>query len=215
MPQPERCCLSEDLRKQHAPQTPTPEHAAADQEAHKTAVFLVAMFAFVAFVTFMLLLLVPPFAQEMHEEKPAQTLAPHHTTSKHQAHETAFLVPAALLPVLSSAFLVLALLFAPLTQNVGEHQTTESPPAHDVATNQEANEAAFFVCCAPLALALALFLSLILAARLAEQVGEKQRAQAPAPDHAAANQQAHEMTFLVQISLSPVPGACKGLFTHF
>jgi hypothetical protein len=61
--------VSEDLRKQHAPQTPTTEHATADQEAHKTAILLVAVFAFIAF---MLLLLVVPFAQEMREEKPAK-----------------------------------------------------------------------------------------------------------------------------------------------
>jgi hypothetical protein len=46
-------------------------------------------------------------------------------------------------------------------------------------------------------------------------VGEKQRAQAPASDHAAANQQAHETTFLVYAPLSAVPGACKSVFTHF
>jgi hypothetical protein len=65
-------CVSQNLGKQHAPQTPTTEHAAADQEAHKTAVLPVAMFMFAfAFVAFMLLLLVAPFAQEMREEKPA------------------------------------------------------------------------------------------------------------------------------------------------
>ena len=65
-------CVSENLGKQHAPQTPTTEHAAADQEAHKTAVLLIATFMFAfAFVAFMLLLLVAPFAQEMREEKPA------------------------------------------------------------------------------------------------------------------------------------------------
>jgi flagellar biosynthesis/type III secretory pathway M-ring protein FliF/YscJ len=123
----------EDLRKQYAPQTPTTEHAAADQKAHKTAVLLLAMFAFVAFM--LLFLLMAPFAQEMREEKPAQTLAPYHTAGKHQAHETAFLVPAALLPVLFSAFLVLTLLLSPLTQNVSEQEAADSPPAHDAATN--------------------------------------------------------------------------------
>jgi hypothetical protein len=96
---------------------------------------------------------------------------------------------------------------------VSEQETAEPPPAHDVATNQEANEAAFLVCCTPFPLAL--FLSFVLATRLAEEVGEKLRAQAPASDHAAANQQAHETTFLAYIPLSPVPGACKSLFTHF
>src|SRR5215467_13527587 len=61
--------VSEDLREQYAPQTPTTEHAAADQEAHETAVLLIALFTFVTFV--LLLFLVPPFAQQMREEKPA------------------------------------------------------------------------------------------------------------------------------------------------
>jgi hypothetical protein len=60
---------SEDLRKQHAPQTLAAEHAAADQEAHETAVLVVAaLLTFIAFV--LVLLLVPPFAQDMREEKP-------------------------------------------------------------------------------------------------------------------------------------------------
>jgi len=100
-------------------------------------------------------------------------------------------MPTALLPVLFSAFLVLALLLVPLTQNVGEQEAAEPTPAHDVATNQQANEAVFLACCTVLALALFLslpfVLSLFLAAPLPEQVGEKHRAQASASDHAAAN----------------------------
>jgi hypothetical protein len=83
----------------------------------------------------------------------------------------AALIPSALLPVLFSAFLVLALLLVSLTQNVGEQQTAEPPPAHDVPTNKEANEVALLISCTPFALAL--FLSLLLAAPLAEQMGEK------------------------------------------
>jgi hypothetical protein len=100
-------------------------------------------------------------------------------------------MPTALLPVLFSAFLVLALLLVPLTQNVGEQEAAEPTPAHDVATNQQANEAVFLACCTSFALdlflSLPLFLSLFLSAPLSEQVGEKHRAQAPASDHAAAN----------------------------
>jgi hypothetical protein len=62
-------CVSEDLRKQYAPQTPTTEHAATYHEANKTAVLLLAMFAFVAFM--LLLILVASFAQEMRQEEPA------------------------------------------------------------------------------------------------------------------------------------------------
>ena len=83
----------------------------------------------------------------------------------------AFLVPAAFLRDFFSTFLVLALLLMPLTQNVGEQEAADPPPTHHIATNQEANEAAFLVCCAPFALAL--FLTFFLAASLAEQVGEK------------------------------------------
>jgi hypothetical protein len=73
--------------------------------------------------------------------------------------------------VLIFTFLVLALLLAPLTQNVGEQEAAESPPTHDVATNQEANEAALLIRCAPFAFSF--FLSLLFGASLAEQVGKK------------------------------------------
>jgi hypothetical protein len=54
---------------------------------------------------------------------------------------------------------------------VGEQQTAQPTPSHDIATYQKANKPAFLVSCTPFALAL--FLSLFLAARIAEQVGEK------------------------------------------
>jgi hypothetical protein len=73
--------------------------------------------------------------------------------------------------VLIFTFLVLALLITPLTQNVGEQEPTEPPPTHDVATNQEANEAALLIRCAPFAFSF--FLSLLFGASLAEQVGKK------------------------------------------
>jgi len=60
--------VSEDLRQKHAPQTPTAEHAASDQEAHETAVLMISLFAFVALV---ILFFLVPFTQQMREEKPA------------------------------------------------------------------------------------------------------------------------------------------------
>src|SRR6516225_9081510 len=102
----------------------------------------------------------------MREEKPSQASAPNHTASQHQTHQTAFLVPAALFTVLLAALLLLVLL-APFTQKVGEQQLAEPSPAHNVAADQEASEAAFRVPAAFFAIAL-----FILLASLAKQVGQ-------------------------------------------
>jgi len=60
--------FSEYLREQYATQAPPTEHAATDQKADQTAVLVVTV---IAFFTFMLLiLLVPPFAQNMRDQKP-------------------------------------------------------------------------------------------------------------------------------------------------
>jgi hypothetical protein len=101
----------------------------------------------------------------MREEKPSQASAPNHTASQHQTHQTAFLVPAALFTVLLA--LLLLVLLAPFTQKVGEQQLAEPSPAHNVATDQEASEAAFRVPAAFFAIAL-----FILLASLAKQVGQ-------------------------------------------
>src|SRR5262249_37566854 len=101
----------------------------------------------------------------MREEKPSQASAPHHTASKHQTHQPACLIPAALFTVLLA--LLLLVLLAPFTQKVGEQQLAEPSPAHNVAADQEASEAAFRVSAAFFALAL-----FILLASLAKQVGQ-------------------------------------------
>jgi len=91
---------------------------------------------------------------------------------------------------------------------VGEQQAAEPSPAHDVAADQKANEAAFLIYGAFFALSL-----IFLLASLAKQVSEQKCAQAPASKHAAADQQARETAFLVYISFFAVPRAGKNLFT--
>jgi hypothetical protein len=51
----------QNLRKQYTPQTPTAEHAAANQKAHETAVLIVTLVTFVVLGVFVFFL--SPFAQ--------------------------------------------------------------------------------------------------------------------------------------------------------
>jgi heme/copper-type cytochrome/quinol oxidase subunit 2 len=166
--------------EKQAPHTSAPPQAANNQETGEPAIVSAVFVLVLLAVVFVFVLCPAPLVEQVSEKQAPHTSAPPQAANNQEAGEPA-IVSAVFVLILLLVVFVFVLCPAPLAEQVSEKQAPHTSAPPQAANNQEASEPVIIPAVLVLVLVLVVLVFVLFLAPLAEQVGEHQAPQTPAP----------------------------------
>ncbi len=129
----------------------------------------------------------------MSKKQTAQAPTAQHATGGQEAYEPVIVATAFHFLLIAFFFLLFS---SSLAEELGKKQAAHAPPAQHAAGDQEACEVVIVAPAFRFFLVAFFFVFTAFSSSLAEELGQKQTAYAPPAQHAAGDQEAHEMVIV-------------------
>jgi hypothetical protein len=145
-----RFALPHQTREQRAANAAAAEHAAADKKAQHSALFALALAAFILTLTlavaFVVVFLLTALAQEVGEEDPADAAATQHPASDQKAQDPAVILALGLILIAALMLVfVLVSLLPVLAQEMRKEQAAYAAATQQPACNQKLQDAMLLI----------------------------------------------------------------------